>query len=409
MTEISPELTSIFNKTKMICFGRFVVKVPLNTVVVYGPAEVESSIEYRQGEAEKVGEYVLERMEEVEKEQKFFTKYSWPKLPLFGEVIDGVRTGQKMVIGSRDRVGYQILSIVPIEKDIFFQEVSSVLPEDDFIERINKVATALRSRNAEEIPADSGICIEGGYVTGEYEYERATVGLRLSEYPDVHISIDVHKNLEFLNNDSNPKVLHERAQAKAEAAGFGAVFSRRKILREQVRQIGHWTGQEMAFRTPAYKRAVSAHEFRFYSAGSVNDPFHPQLDIRLDSGVKDDTKGAIKPGISDDDALALWDMIVSTVRLREPTDATPVNKDKVPLATKIDGGKICPETGWWEITRADVMDSERRKFISAGDVMPSVPTSNGISIWRNLLLFQNRPKDPTIWKLVEYEKVDLES
>jgi len=402
MTENSPHLMSMFNKTKTICFGRFVVKVPLDTAVVYGPAEVESSIEYREGEVEKIGEYVSARMEEVEKDRKFFNRDSLSSLPLFGQVIDGAIPGQKIIVGSRDRVGYQILSIVPVEKDIFFQEVTSVLPDDNFINRMNQVATVLRSRKADEIPAEPGVCIEGGYITGKYEYERATIGLRLNEYPDVHISIDVHKNLAFLNNESNPKILHEQAQAKAEAAGFGAVFSRRKILREQVRQIGNWAGQEMAFRTPTYKRAVSAHEFRFYSPGSVNDPFHPQLDIRLDSGVKDNARGAISPSITDEEALALWDMIIKTIRLREPSDATPAKVSNVPLATQVDTGKTCPESGWWETAQRDVADSDRRRLVRAGDVMPVVFTSTSIGIWSKF--FGKSPLPiATTWRLVAYD------
>ncbi|MGF6275278.1 hypothetical protein ABIB38_003676 [Massilia sp. UYP11] len=291
---ISPKLKSMFSETRSICFGRLVMQVPHDATLVYGPAEIESSIEYRQGELGRFDEYISVRMKKIDKERRFFNERNFSKLPLFGKVLDGARLNQKIIIGSDDRVGYTVLSLVPVNEDIFIQEVYGVLPEDDFVNRMNRVATILRAREAEEIPAEPGLCIEGGFVAGEYEYERVTIGIRLIEFPDVHISVDVHKNLEYLDNDSSPKILHERAQRNAEAAGLGPVFSRGKILRDQTRRIAHWNGQEMAFRTPAYKRAASVHEFHFYSAGSVNDPFHPKLDIRLDSGVRENAKAAIK-------------------------------------------------------------------------------------------------------------------
>ena len=401
VVNISPKLEKIFSKTRLICFGRLVMQVPHNSTVVYGPAELESSIEYREGEASRLKEYVSERMEKIDKQRMFFNESRLVKLPLFGKILDGARAGQKIVIGSDDRVGYTILSLVPVSEDMFVQEVYGVLPEDNFVDRMNRVAAILQTRDVEEIPADPGFCIEGGFVTGKYQYERATVGIRLIDFPDVHISIDVHKNLEFLNNDSNPKKLHERALENAEAAGLGSVFSRRKILRDQMRRIGHWDGQEMALRTPAYKRASSVHEFHFYSPGSVNDPFHPQLDIRLDSGVSDNAKGAVKPSISDEEALALWDLLVGSIRPREPKDATLTKRDKVPLDTSVETGRICPESGWWETTHSDATHSNRRRLIRAGDIMPAVINSARIGLWAKFF-GQRQLSISTTWKLVAY-------
>jgi hypothetical protein len=168
-----------------------------------------------------------------------------------------------------------------------------------------------------------------------------------------------------------------------------------------MRQIAHWNGQEIALRTPAYKRASSVHEFHFYSPGSVNDPFYPQLDIRLDSGVSDNSKGAVKPSISDEEALALWEFLIGSIRPREPKDATLTKRDKVPLATSVDTGRICPESGWWETTQSGVTDSNRRRLMRAGDIMPAVITSAGIGIWPKLFGRGQLPI-PTTWNLVEY-------
>ena len=395
------KIHSIFGEAQNVCLGRLLIRVPKNVILEFGPAEAESTIEFLDSEAANIDKHIASKLKELELEKKFFSEEDFVSLPLFGKLIDGVKPGQKIVIGSDDRVGYAILSLLPIQGSLFKQTVYGVLPEQNFIERINQVANNLRLRELTEIPAEPGICVERGFVTGVYEYERATIGIRFKEFPDVHLSIDVHKNLEFLNNDSNPKILHERARESAEAAGLGGVFSRTRILRDQVRQIGHWKGQEMAFRTPAYKTGKSVHEIRFYSAGSINDPFHPQLDIRLYSGVKDNQKAAIEPSITDEQALALWDMLVSTIRLREASDATPPKVNKTPLAALVGTGKICPESGWWETNEKHVANDGRRLFVRAGELMPSADTSIGTGIWQKIF-GGDRLKISTTWRLADY-------
>lgn len=402
VTSLSPQLQGIFDKTKVVCFGRFLMSVPEETIIVYGPAQVESTIMYQEGAAKKVSELISSKIMEVEEERQFLDKSDLKNLPLFGKVIEGGRPEQKIVVGSKDQIGYELFSLVPIQENLFIQTLDGGLPEYNFIERINNVAKSIRLRKNEEIPSEPGMCIDGGFVSGTYEYEQATVGIRFNQFPDVHLSIDAHKNLEFVNEDANPKTLHERARKKAEAMGLSAVFSKGKILREQVRQIGHWTGQEMAFRTPAYKHAESVHEFRFYSVGLANDPFHPQLDIRLDSGVKDDVKGAIRPSITDDEALALWDKVIKTIRLREPGDATPAKIDKVSLGTQVRAGKTCPQAGWWKATDKHLVSDDRRQFLQAGDAMPYTFTSRGAGVWTKIF-GGSRVQTATAWTLVAYE------
>lgn len=401
MEEKFTGIHSIFDKSRNLCFGRLIMRVPEGAIIAFGPTEVESTIEYLDREAVNIDKYIALRLREVEDEKKFFSGKDTARLPLFGKLIDGIKPFQKIVIGSDDRVGYTITSFLPVEEILYKQIVYGVLPEQDFIERMNRVAVNLRSRHLAEIPVEPGLCIQGGFVIGEYEYERATIGVRFEQYPDVHLSIDVHKNLKFLNNDSNPKMLHQRAKESAQAAGLGAVFARTRILRDQVRKIGHWSGQEMAFRTPAYKDAKSVHEIRFYSAGSVNDPFHPQLDIRLYSGVKDNQKASIEPSVTDEEVVALWDRLVSTIRLREPGDATPPKVARTPLATRAGTGNICPESGWWETREKHAENDRRRRFVRAGELMPSADTSTGNGAWQKIF-GGNRHKISTTWTLVDY-------
>jgi hypothetical protein len=123
MTTLSPRLQPLFEKTRTVCFGRFVMQVPASATVVYDPSDVETSIEYFEGQGDKVTEHMAARLAEVEDERRFLMKTDIPRLPLFGKVIDGVMPGQKIVIGSKDRVGFAVDSFLVVGKDLFVQSV----------------------------------------------------------------------------------------------------------------------------------------------------------------------------------------------------------------------------------------------------------------------------------------------
>jgi hypothetical protein len=340
------------------------------------------------------------RLVEVENERQLLLKYDIPRLPLFGKLMDGIRPGQKIVFGSKNKAGYTVYSFVPVGNDLFVQYVNSVPPDDDILTPLNSVAGRLQARTEDNIPSMPGMCIEGGFVPWVGTYERVTIGVRLKEFPDVHFSVDVHKNLDSLIESSSPKLLREQAKEAAEAAGVGAIFARIKVLRDQTRQLGTFKGEEIAARTPAYKEDTEAHEFRFHSQGAVNDPFLPELDIRLNSGLKGNQKARVKPSLTDEEALELWDKLITTIRLRQPSDATPARPRRTPLASVVRTGEICPQTGWWESSESTI-DGVKR-LLKAGETMPYAVADVGSSLWKKLIGSPPRRQSSTAWKLVDY-------
>jgi len=404
MTTLSPRLEPLFERTRAVCFGRFLIKVPSKAVIVYGPTEVETPIQYFEGQADKVAEHLSARLEEVEDERQFLLKTDIARLPLFGKVVDGVKSGQKIIFGSKDRVGYTVHSLIPVGKDLFVQYIDSVPPDEDIVSTFNAVASHLRPRAQGEIPAEPGSCIEGGFIPLEQEYERATIGIRLQEFPDVHISVDVHKNQEFLANRSSPSILREQARLAAEDAGLGAVFARAKILRQGALQLEGWKGEEMALVTPAYKDDKAVHEFRFHSVGAVRDSLQPEIDIRLDSGVKANRKASVNPSITDEEALALWDKLISTIRVRRPSDATATAAvtRRTPLGSLARTGEICPQTGWWECTESKSTDRSAKRLLRGGEPVPHAQLDSKSGLWQRFFGERKRYM-PAVWKLVGFD------
>ena len=396
-------LQPLFKDTKTVCFGRFLVEVPSTATVVYGPAEVAMPIEYFPGQGTNLSKHLTARLNEIENERRFLLKNDIPRLPLFGKVLDGEREGQKIAFGSKDQVGYAIYSFIPIKEHLFIQHINSIQPDEDILEIFNDVAKKLLPRLEDEIPSMPGICIDGGFVPLEQDYERTTIGIRLKEFPDVHISIDAHKNLKYLPKGSSPKLLREQAREFAEADGLGAVFSQTKILRQKDRQLNTWDGEELALRTPAYKDDKSVHDFRFHSMGAINDRLHPELDIRLDSGLKGNDKARAEPTLTDEEALALWDKIINTIRIRQIGDVTSAKPvaSKVPLSSRVHTGQQCPQAGWWECATNERIEGSKRRFFNLRETMPLVLLSEP-SLLQKLTGTHSVRQIPTVSELVQY-------
>lgn len=124
----------------------------------------------------------------------------------------------------------------------------------------------------------------------------------------------------------------------------------------------------------------------------------------MDTGVKENAKASVKPSLTDEAALALWDKLLPTIRVRKPSDATPPIAPQ-PTASLGDirkSGDICPQSGWWECLEKRKIDGERRRFFKAGDKLSSVVVNGRASLWHTLI--GNTHQIAAVeWKLLEYE------
>ena len=394
----------VFNEVRTICFGRFLVDVPVHSTISYGPASVESDIFFLKNGSKDLEKIVSTRLAEIGKEIGYLPKYEIADLPLVGTIIEGVVNGQKILFGAVNSVGYVIDSFVPIGNDIFVQKFGPVPAEKDYLPRINSIASRIRPRNEHEIPEGIGICIEGGFVEIEPVRERVTIGVRFNEFPDVRLSIDAHKNQGRLPLGSSPNKLRGEARSDAEALGLGNFFARIKVFRNGRRQIGPWDGEELVTRRPAYKEDTDAHEFRFHSMGATNDALHPELDIRFDSGVLGNHKAKVKPSVTDEEAMELWDTIISTIRVRQASDATTIKQlvSKTTLGSVIRSGNLCSQSGLWECIEKRKIKEEQRRWFKEGERIPLVLVKSGGGLWKTLLGDKHN-FTAVDWKLLEYE------
>lgn len=327
MVRLSPRLEQIFTKTKTVCFGRFLIEVPTTAAVVFGRMTVDFEITYYPGEAGIVDERIAKHALKLEKED-FLNKNMNTTGSLYGKTLKGSVSGQKTFIGANNDA-YDIYSYIPIGTGLFLFESKGIWETKKVGQKIVKAesfARQLRARADDNIPAGPGICLEGGFINLNPQYKNISMGVRLAEFPDVHLSISTLKNQDGVVESSSLENRIRAAEREAIQDGQGGLHKRIKFFRRAPRQMGDWRGEEALARMPAEKGGFVSHQFQFYAVGEPNNILRPVVDMQLDTGVADNTTKARPPSVTDDEAVALWDRLTGSIRVRPTTPTATAQK-----------------------------------------------------------------------------------
>ena len=318
----SPRILKIFRETRTVCVGRFLIDVPAEAQVVYGPAEVPDPVRSYSGNGNEMEKMIVEKLGEIEKERpRVYDALAKPD-SMVGKVENGILPRQKIVFGiSPARFAfYNISSYSQIGDDVFVQDAEAMGAPQQYrkiVHELNVMSPLFSGRSDEHVPSEAGVCIENGFIrdAGRPMYEKVSLGVRLSSFPDVHLSIlATNKDMLVASDALEPRVKQGEQLLKSE--GQAAWYSQVKKLRQGQRKIGNWQGFEFLARMPAQELAGESHEFAFLSQGVPNNPYLPVLDIELQSGVHDNKIGTVSPSVTDEEALMIWDRITSSIRVR---------------------------------------------------------------------------------------------
>lgn len=202
MTALSPRLQPLFEKTKTVCFGRFLIDVPVTATVVYGAVDASTRIERLPDEGSKLSEYVAKRETELKAQDRYDEKRD--DLTRYKETLDGAVPGQKIVVGFKDFDGdfYKVESYIPLGNDLYIQETHAPVEPykltgqeankplisslDEAIAELNISARRLHARADDEIPVTPGVCLDGAFIddsAGTLRFENIPMGVRLKEFP----------------------------------------------------------------------------------------------------------------------------------------------------------------------------------------------------------------------------------
>lgn len=108
MTPLSPRLQSLFKKTETVCFGRFMIEVPVATEVIWGDTDVPLGVWVEKGGAKELNG----RIAEVEAHLKSEPRYPLTKgLSLYLETIENSVLGISHVVSQQTFDGSGLLRI----------------------------------------------------------------------------------------------------------------------------------------------------------------------------------------------------------------------------------------------------------------------------------------------------------
>jgi hypothetical protein len=414
MNELTPRLQPMFEKTKTVCFGRFMVDVPASATVAWGGADVPLGVSIYSDGVGEVKALAQKFIDELNSEKAIYLN----DIPLLISVEDMHQPEGKIVTGYE---GFEAISELKINGYFRLNDDGVVIDARPLKEHLNRatariksIARRLRQRAENEIPTEPGNCLENAFLPDSPDDEKdhpgelISIGFRLKEFPDAHLSISVAPSNPHNPESDSLKAQWKRIKEDPATPEEKKALASIKFFRESPRQIHDWkTGYEVLVRNPDEKDVRSYHDFQIKFTGVPHDPFRPYADIQFQTGVANNAAGATKTSLTDEEAIAIWDKITSTIRVRPTGNAAvkTANADsgsRLPLGELAATGRTCPETGWWEPNEPAEVKGARRQHIKAGDRMPHVVSPGEPSLWQKLKGELPSYRAATVWKLVAY-------
>ena len=413
MTTLPIRLQPMFEKMKTVCFGRFVVDVPATATTAWGRSIVGLTVNVYPDAAEEVEAQAQQFIRELSSEK---TGYNLPQLVS----VDDVSQPEGQVV-----TGYTSLtSTVTVRIRGYFRlnktgVVISALPmSDDRHEakaNILKIARHLRQRHENEVPSEPGNCIEFGFLPDDPSApegnpgELLEVGFRLQEFPDTHVSISIRPAKRKFDESNTLEWQLARLERDLKAENPNHIRLKTKYFRRGKRTIQNWgEGFEALSRSPQQPEIHSIHDFGMDFQGVGNDPLRPFINVQMQTGIVDNEAGVAKPLLSDAEAIAVWDKITSTIRVR-PTGAVAAKaaeenaQPRLPLGELAATGRTCPQSGIWESSEAAEIEGVQRRYVKVGDTMPRVAVRGEPSLWQKIKGETPSHQLATVWKLVDYD------
>jgi hypothetical protein len=284
-------------------------------------------------------------------------------------------------------------------------DVSAEDYDPDKVVNLPKLVAKIVPNRGNDIPEEPGFCIDYAYLrdplTAE-QRERINMAAVLPSHPDIHIRFDTAAG----TKPEADGLLKRNTESHARAPY--AVNIRFTQLRAAARTIGGFHGDELAERILEENFTV-VYGFEWESIGKVDDVLSPDMTLILATGRSRD--GPVTSSLSQHAALALWDKISSSVRIRTSNppsnnQADQTSPPNTPLGTIAIAGDTCVQTGWWLC--ADPGNGIRvqgglQKYILLGERMPQALLLPPQTIWEKLKGLQRsyEADSLTAWALAD--------
>ncbi len=319
---MSPRLKRLFEHTKLICFGRYAMRVPQEAEVLWGYANFPKKITIIEGGIPAMKKFITDDIAEIRKKDDTNEIVASVK----GPIPDSWQT--QWYKGERaKKSGFRQIKTYINKGDLSFiynyeaWESPEASPKDrlgSVLAKHVEFSQSLRLRNLQENPAAPGFCIDHGFIADARYADQETIqaGIYLPSLPDVTFSIYSNKNASVTDGNGRG-LLAKIASAKKKQ---GIHYHKVNVLREGKLDVNHWHGEESLALWPN-----GVHEFTWEFVGKSRDvAYPPWFTATLYTKVAHNTVGAAdKATLSNDETVALWDKLLGSLKFRVPVPGAP--------------------------------------------------------------------------------------
>lgn len=306
---------------KSMCVGRFLIDVPSDSEVSYRGAMIAG---WSISTSSETDEQFAERLEK--KEARLSSEKNergLPSLERSQRVEKNGVQGKIHVFGRKwiphmppgmSGENVRVEAMIRVRNHSF--DLTIKYADDKDIVELAQLVTQFRARENDEIPVEAGFCFEGGFVTEPIladQKERTTMFVGLSNHPDVSIALSMTAGI------STPRTLLERDSAASLGAENDARFH---IFRRGSRSLNGEPGEEVLERVHEFNGNYG-HSFMWELVRNKTDNvFSPLMSFEMSTG-HGEPGTTVNASLTDASALALWEKMLSSLRVRPVVNATP--------------------------------------------------------------------------------------
>lgn len=173
---------------------------------------------------------------------------------------------------------------------------------------LQRLARTIRGRAPDEIPTTPGFCVEQG-VVGNSEFQVEGYDIYVSSSAMPHVSLHISSTVV---GEPLSKLLD---RAPSGIAKLAQVAGGTRTLRSRDRALDGIAGQELLLRMSA--EGTRVHYFRWESPGVPESLTQPHVSFELTTLIPDDN-GKFHDSYfkTDEEALAFWDAVLASFRIR---------------------------------------------------------------------------------------------
>jgi hypothetical protein len=311
---VNPRIERLFEHTKLLCFGRYVLTVPVDSRLAFGrdfptlPNQAKDIEKIMKAERVKI--LAANKTAEV----TYFGKGPAPNTWL----IRSYKSGSAKEL---ELEGFRFYYLVGphIFMDSDATAKSQKVTASSLLADAVETAKNLRAREPDEVPTDQGLCHEYGFTyDASFSSVLSQVGLHMAALPDVVFSVESNQaaSTRGSNGDGLLKLIDNR---KREA---GSSYPKLTTLREGKKTVHGWAGEESLVRYPD-----GTQEFEWLFIGQSGNVARPaRLNVTMHTKVASDRVGAAAiSSLNDEEAIALWDKLLEGLKFRVAVPGAPAD------------------------------------------------------------------------------------